>query len=94
MRLDEAAAVLGVHPDTPIETIKQKYRRLALAWHPDKVLFSLHTFSFSIFFLLYPNNYILYLLVYESKCQGKVSTDINCLYEVSISKVCRWKTRG
>jgi DnaJ-class molecular chaperone len=37
MRLEEAAAVLGVHPDTPIETLKQTYRRLALAWHPDKV---------------------------------------------------------
>lgn len=37
MKLDEAAAILGVHPDTPIETLKQTYRRLALAWHPDKV---------------------------------------------------------
>lgn len=37
MKLEEAAAILGVHPDTPIETLKQTYRRLALAWHPDKV---------------------------------------------------------
>ena len=37
MKLEEAAQILGVHPDTPIETLKQTYRRLALAWHPDKV---------------------------------------------------------
>jgi DnaJ-class molecular chaperone len=37
MKLEEAAAILGVHPDTPIETLKQTYRRLALAWHPEKV---------------------------------------------------------
>ena len=37
MKLEEAASILGVHPDTPIETLKQTYRRLALAWHPDKV---------------------------------------------------------
>ena len=36
MRLSEAASILGVHQDIPIETLKQTYRRLALAWHPDK----------------------------------------------------------
>ena len=25
-----------MHQDIPIETLKQQYRRLALAWHPDK----------------------------------------------------------
>ena len=40
MKLEEAASILGVHPDTPIETLKQTYRRLALAWHPDKVRLS------------------------------------------------------
>lgn len=43
MKLEEAAAILGVHPDTPIETLKQTYRRLALAWHPDKVSHNAHT---------------------------------------------------
>jgi curved DNA-binding protein CbpA len=36
MLLCEAAEILGVHPDAPIETLKQTYRRQALAWHPDK----------------------------------------------------------
>ena len=27
MLLDEAAQILGVHPDAPIETLKQTYRR-------------------------------------------------------------------
>jgi curved DNA-binding protein CbpA len=37
MRLEEAAEILGVSVDTPIEVLKQNYRRLALHWHPDKV---------------------------------------------------------
>ena len=38
MKVHEAAEILGVHPDTHIETLKQAYRRLlVLAWHPDKV---------------------------------------------------------
>ena len=49
MKLEEAAAILGVHPDTPIETLKQTYRRLALAWHPDKVSHNAHT-AFKVIF--------------------------------------------
>lgn len=37
VRLEEAASILGVSVDTPIETLKARYRQLALAWHPDKV---------------------------------------------------------
>lgn len=36
MKLKEAAAILGCEVDTPIETLKARYRQLALAWHPDK----------------------------------------------------------
>ena len=39
MRLEEAAEILGVSVDTPVETLKQTYRKLALHWHPDKVRF-------------------------------------------------------
>ena len=38
MKLEEAAAILGVTVDTPIDTLKQTYRKLALHWHPDKVI--------------------------------------------------------
>ena len=38
MKLEEAAAILGVSVDTSVENLKQTYRRLALHWHPDKVV--------------------------------------------------------
>ena len=37
MKLDEAAAILGVSVDADLELLKQTHRKLALAWHPDKV---------------------------------------------------------
>jgi curved DNA-binding protein CbpA len=37
MELKEAAAILGVPVDTPLDVVKQTYKRLALHWHPDKV---------------------------------------------------------
>lgn len=37
MKIDEAAAILGVSADSDLELLKQTYRKLALAWHPDKV---------------------------------------------------------
>jgi curved DNA-binding protein CbpA len=37
MKLEEAAAILGVSVDADLELLKQTYRKLALAWHPDKV---------------------------------------------------------
>jgi DnaJ-class molecular chaperone len=37
MKLEEAADLLGVSIDTPVDILKQTYRRLALHWHPDKV---------------------------------------------------------
>ena len=36
MKLKEAAAILGCEVDTPVETLKARYRQLALAWHPDR----------------------------------------------------------
>mmetsp|Transcript_13450 Transcript_13450/g.22055 ORF Transcript_13450/g.22055 Transcript_13450/m.22055 type:complete len:1327 (+) Transcript_13450:42-4022(+) len=36
MKLDEAATILGVSADADLELLKQTYRKLALAWHPDK----------------------------------------------------------
>lgn len=36
MKLEAAAAVLGVAVDADLETLKAAYRRLALRWHPDK----------------------------------------------------------
>eukprot|EP01041_Mallomonas_annulata_P001326 gene1326-2555_t len=36
MKLDEAAVILGVSIDADIEVLKQKYKKIALAWHPDK----------------------------------------------------------
>lgn len=36
MKLEAAAAVLGVSVDADPETLKAAYRRLALRWHPDK----------------------------------------------------------
>jgi DnaJ-class molecular chaperone len=36
MKLKEAAEILGCDVNTPIETLKARYRQLALAWHPDK----------------------------------------------------------
>ncbi|CAM9929828.1 unnamed protein product, partial [Discosporangium mesarthrocarpum] len=36
MKLEQAAAVLGVAVDADPETLKAAYRRLALRWHPDK----------------------------------------------------------
>lgn len=38
MKIEEAAELLGVSVDTPVDVLKQTYRRLALHWHPDKVL--------------------------------------------------------
>jgi curved DNA-binding protein CbpA len=37
MKVDEAAAILGVSPDADLEVLKQTFRKLALVWHPDKV---------------------------------------------------------
>ncbi len=37
MKLDIAASILGVPIDADLDTLKQTYRRLALAYHPDKV---------------------------------------------------------
>jgi curved DNA-binding protein CbpA len=39
MRLEEAAAILGVSVHADLELLKQTYRKMALAWHPDKVDF-------------------------------------------------------
>jgi DnaJ-class molecular chaperone len=36
MKLEEAASILGVSVDTPVDILKSKYRQLALDWHPDK----------------------------------------------------------
>ena len=36
MKLEAAAALLGVAVDADPETLKAAYRRLALRWHPDK----------------------------------------------------------
>ena len=36
MKLEAAAAVLGVAVDADPETLKAAYRRLALRWHPDR----------------------------------------------------------
>jgi curved DNA-binding protein CbpA len=60
MKLEEAAAILGVHPDTPIETLKQTYRRLALAWHPEKVGVTFLIFELvAALLLLSPNKTVL-----------------------------------
>ena len=37
MKLDEAAAILGVPADADLELLKQTYRKMVMAWHPDKV---------------------------------------------------------
>ncbi len=37
MKLEDAAALLGVPVDAPMDVLKLTYRNLALAWHPDKV---------------------------------------------------------
>lgn len=39
MKLEQAASILGVAIDAPLEVLKQTYRNMALAWHPDKVYF-------------------------------------------------------
>ena len=36
MRVDEAAAALGVDRDISADDLKSVYRRLAIKWHPDK----------------------------------------------------------
>ena len=36
MRIEEAAAILGISVDAPIEVVKQSYKVLALKYHPDK----------------------------------------------------------
>jgi hypothetical protein len=36
MTRDQARAILGVEPGAPLQQIRQKYRNLALQWHPDK----------------------------------------------------------
>lgn len=38
MKLEDAAGILGVPTDSDLEVLKQKYRKLALACHPEKVL--------------------------------------------------------
>lgn len=35
--LDPYYAILGAQPSEPLEAIKQKFRKLAMQWHPDKV---------------------------------------------------------
>jgi len=35
--LHNAYTALGLEPGTPFETIKRRYRRLALVWHPDRM---------------------------------------------------------
>lgn len=35
--LHKAFTVLGLEPGAPFETIKRRYRRLALVWHPDRM---------------------------------------------------------
>ena len=44
MRLAEAASILGVHQDIPIETLKQTYRRYIIS------IFPFTTKSFFLFF--------------------------------------------
>lgn len=41
MRLEEAAAILGVSINSDLELLKQTYRKLALVWHPDQVFYIL-----------------------------------------------------
>lgn len=48
MKLDEAAAILGVSVDADLELLKQTYRKLALAWHPDKVCLCLHIICYTV----------------------------------------------
>ena len=36
MKVEEAAAVLGLDVNVSMEALKQKYRSMALSWHPDK----------------------------------------------------------
>ena len=36
MRIEEAAAILGISVDAPIDIVKQSYKALALKYHPDK----------------------------------------------------------
>jgi len=35
--LHKAYTVLGLEPGAPFETVKRRYRRLALVWHPDRM---------------------------------------------------------
>lgn len=99
MKLEEAASILGVHPDTPIETLKQTYRRLALAWHPDKVkdswngIANVHKCYYHITIL--SKLYFRSNSVCKSKCEREIPTDFNSVYEVDISTV-NWRkaTRG
>lgn len=37
MKVEEAAAILGISADADMELLKQTFRKLALVWHPDKV---------------------------------------------------------
>lgn len=37
MKVEDAAAILGVPMDAPMDVLKKTYRNMALAWHPDKV---------------------------------------------------------
>ena len=48
MKLDEAAAILGVPADADLELLKQTYRKMVMAWHPDKVR-TLYCYCFVIF---------------------------------------------
>ena len=43
MKLEEAAAILGVSlDDITVDSLKQTYKKLALAWDPSKVILSFH----------------------------------------------------
>lgn len=37
MKMEEAAAILGIPVNADLEILKNTYRKMALAWHPDKV---------------------------------------------------------
>jgi len=84
MRLEEAAAILGVSVDASVETLKQSYRKLALHWHPDKVsLISsdiLHLKIHYYYSWIY-NSYFMYIYLYmyifsvENQMQKKNSNN-------------------